>query len=46
MEYGTSDDSKLILSNQTNPFLWYIKRMEDANGNYMTYNYTTINDEN
>ena len=42
IEYGNSADSKQILNTVASPMpilSWYINKITDANGNYMTYHY-------
>ena len=41
IEYGNSEDSKHRLQNEDNIVTlgWYIKKITDANGNYMTFHY-------
>jgi RHS repeat-associated protein len=48
MEYGSSDDSKLMLTNANNnivPFAWYLKKITDKFGNFITYEYYNQNNE-
>ena len=37
--YGRSRDSRIVLSQQNAVCLWMLNRVEDRNGNYMTYSY-------
>ena len=39
--YGNSTDSKVMLNETDNVCLWLLNRVEDRNGNYMTYHYIT-----
>lgn len=39
--YGNSTDSKVMLQEEDNVCLWLLKRLEDRDGNYMTYHYNT-----
>jgi hypothetical protein len=46
IEYGNTADSKQILSTVASPtpiLSWYINKITDANGNYMTYHYGGTN---
>ncbi len=45
MEYGNTNDSKLILPSETGAYIWYLKKVTDNNGNPIVYNYSKINDE-
>ncbi len=37
--YGSSDDSNIKFKNETTTYCWLLKKVMDANGNYMTYTY-------
>lgn len=39
--YGNSTDSKVMLQEEDNVCVWLLKRLEDRDGNYMTYHYNT-----
>ncbi|PPJ58803.1 hypothetical protein CBER1_08238 [Cercospora berteroae] len=40
LEYGTTEDSRVLVSGTQNVREWRLKRVVDYHGNYMTYNYT------
>lgn len=42
--YGSSDDSKALLTTQNRVNIWLLKKVEDRNGNQMTYYYTNESD--
>jgi len=42
--YGTDDESRLRLQNNNNPIAWYLKKIEDVNGNTIEYSYETFFD--
>lgn len=44
LHYGSSDDSKALMSSYNQVGIWLLKKVEDRNGNYMEYHYT--NDAN
>ena len=47
IEYGSTDNSRLIVENARYPIIlsWYIDKITDANGNYMTYHYGSNDSE-
>ncbi len=45
LEYGNTSDSRFILDGTTEPLAWYLKKVTDNNGNFMTYNYLQIGGE-
>lgn len=42
MTYGGTSDSRLVLNGSV--YSWYLSRVEDTSGNYMTYTYTAPGD--
>ncbi len=40
MEYGNTPDSKIEAQGRTEVLNWYLNKVTDANGNYMSYTYT------
>jgi hypothetical protein len=45
LQYGNSSDSRVILPNSSSVYMWRLNRIEDANGNYITYSYEQTNGE-
>jgi RHS repeat-associated protein len=45
MEYGKTADSKLLTDDGTGIIYWRVNRMTDVNGNYVDFEYETINRE-
>jgi RHS repeat-associated protein len=50
IEYGNSSDSRIVGinadgSSNTTPYMWRVNKITDANGNYMTFTYTSLNGE-
>ncbi len=43
--YGNSPDSRALADGSSTPYMWRLNKIEDANGNYMTYTYKTENGE-
>ncbi|MCG8410277.1 MAG: FG-GAP-like repeat-containing protein [Bacteroidales bacterium] len=41
-EYGNTADSRLKLGTKQHPLVYYLNKVTDNNGNYMTYKYITI----
>ena len=41
IEYGNTTDSKMIPTGGTIPLQWFVNKITDANGNYMTFTYQT-----
>ena len=39
IEYGNTNDSKLMTEDGSTALIWYISKVTDRNGNYMTYHY-------
>ena len=39
LQYGSSADSYIKPAGSATPYVWLLKRVTDANGNYMTYTY-------
>jgi len=38
-EYGTDDNSRVKATSNSNPTAWLVRKIKDANGNYIKYNY-------
>lgn len=43
MEYGSSDDSRIEASGTTIPMHWLVKKISDAKGNYIQFDYVEDN---
>ncbi|MBC9928986.1 FG-GAP-like repeat-containing protein [Chitinophaga qingshengii] len=48
MEFGNSNDSRLMTETATTggspaTMVWYLNKLTDRNGNYILFNYTTVN---
>ena len=41
IEYGNTTDSKMIPTGGTIPLQWFVNKVTDPNGNYMTFTYQT-----
>lgn len=44
LHYGSSSDSKALMSSQKHVNVWLLKRVEDRYGNFMEYHYTIKSD--
>ncbi|MDR0207264.1 MAG: hypothetical protein LBI45_08430 [Bacteroidales bacterium] len=45
IEYGNTSDSKQRMANNNNVLSWYVNKVTDANGNYMTFTYSSGNNK-
>lgn len=43
--YGNTSDSRVCAVNTSTPYMWRLNKVMDANGNYMTFTYNTVNGE-
>lgn len=44
-EYGNTADSRQVPVGKTEATTWYLNKVKDLKGNYMTYEYTNVNGE-
>ncbi|WP_423129757.1 RHS repeat-associated core domain-containing protein [Gaoshiqia sp. Z1-71] len=45
LEYGNTADSRLVPTNASKAFTWYLKKVTDKGGNTIVYTYTSSNGE-
>ena len=41
-EYGKTSDSRFLTDNGTDVMIWYLSKVEDANGNFMEFEYANV----